>query len=606
MPAPPLAETTRRPPHGLRRRISLLLVPLIVAPLYFWRLDATVLWQDEAHTALLARHVLRRGLPFVGQGAESASALAGLDAGWHDLFLHIPPLQSYLCAVGLALAGETPWAARLPFALCGWLCVVLLPWASGPRSDRATVLWAQIVLGTHVPFLLHVRQCRYYAPAALLSLVALGAAQSLAARQDRPWQRNAMLLAVSLSLLALSFEFAWAAATATIALLLLGAAISRSRRSWRSLIAAAAALGCSAAIALAWLALAATAPSRQGGPGSNVNPHFPAFPWYYLGVLNGYVIPVLWLAALAMVIVLLSLARLVQGRRSRLRAAGQSAQTAVVGIVFTLLLAEACMYTRNGFPRYIVPAFPMAVLGAVALVRCATCVALSAGRRRRIALALAALVMASGQWSFRAGTVRTWLPWEAWLEQRTGVTWSRRNAVQLVSYLTELLHPPRGPVAACVQFLNEYAQPGETIVAEYSEKPLKFHTQLRVYGGETGQFPDEPPQWIWVRPFLRLWGEVEQTRRWLATHVDLSQYDRVVVRGVYDSLWENRPHPEWHVFQDEYRRLFPHTRPYLLLYRRRAPSQRAHPGRRVRDAERSTSLAPQAGRKYPVCSAGGM
>ncbi len=552
------------------RGITATVVALAAAPLFFYGLGAQPLWQDEAHTALLGRHTLRWGLPYVGTGAESASALAGKDAGWGGVFLHIPPMQSYLAALSFGLFGESAWAARLPFALCGWLCVLLLPWALGGRVDRVTAIWSQLVLATHVPFLLHMRQCRYYAPAAVLSLVAFGLARRLVERRDGVGtnRRMALALAATLVALTLTYEFAWAAAAATVAFAC-GWSTLRSR-SLRPAIGCGTAVAVSSLAAAGWLWLASSAPSRQAGPGTNVNPHFPQFPWYYLGVLNGYGVPLLWLLFLCLPLgVAATLRSRWRGGRETVDQQLALWELVVLGFMQTLVLSVVCTYTRNGFPRYIVPAFPAAVAAAVALVRLAGSLAQRSTAWQQLVTAGACLVMASGQWSFRASTVASFWPWEQWLEAHTGVTWSRRNDVHLLSYLRELQKPPQGPVAACLRFLNQAARPGETLVAEYSEKPLKFHTPLAVYGGETGAYPDRPPDWIWVRPFLRLWGEVAQTRSWLTANVDLSQYDRIVLRGVYDSLWENRPHPEWHVFSDEYRAIFPHTRPMLILYRRR-------------------------------------
>ena len=60
------------------------LLTLLSAPLFLAGLGNTYLWQDEAQTALLARSVLKYGVPMVGQGAESLSAVMGTDAGVGD------------------------------------------------------------------------------------------------------------------------------------------------------------------------------------------------------------------------------------------------------------------------------------------------------------------------------------------------------------------------------------------------------------------------------------------------------------------------------------------------------------------------------------------
>lgn len=545
------------------------LVPLLVSPLYFWGLGDTYMWQDEAHTALLARHTLQYGLPYVGAGSESASALSGDDANSAGIFLHIPPLQAYVCAASFAVFGESSFSARFPFALCGWLCVLILPWACGRSVDRASALWVQLILGLHVPFLLHVRQCRYYALAALLALASLGAGFRWL-QSPRSGRFLPALAALCMSLLALTFEFAWAAAAGTLGLAIAVDCLRRGVRSVRMHYPMMTALAISAGVEAIWVWIAFGAPSRRPGPGSNTNPGFPDFPWYYLGFINGYVVPLLWCLALAAALALVYAAARItrrQGLLERFSLAAPSLGIASYYAAFAFLLCLTCTYTRNHFPRYIVAAFPPAVVAAVLLHRGS----LQVIGQQRGAMALFVvfmLVMASGMWTFRLGQTTPVWPWEPWLEQKTRAIWSRRTDVHLLSYLHELRHPPRGPVAFMVEYLNRVAQPADIVVAEYSEKPLKFYTNLKVYGGETGEYPDSPPQWIWRRPFLRHWREVDETIQWIEQLHRRYAYEELLLGGVIDSQWENRPHPEWHVFDDSFRRFFPHSRPYTVLLRR--------------------------------------
>jgi len=69
--------------------VIVVLLTLLTAPLFLYGLGSTYLWQDEAQTALLARSVLRHGVPMVGEGPESLSAHAGEDAGPGGVYLQI-------------------------------------------------------------------------------------------------------------------------------------------------------------------------------------------------------------------------------------------------------------------------------------------------------------------------------------------------------------------------------------------------------------------------------------------------------------------------------------------------------------------------------------
>jgi len=139
----------------------------------FYHLGYYALWDDEADTALFAQSVWRTG---------DTSAM--LD---HNLIAHtygqelkglrnryIPPLAFYLAApfIGLSWEQGSAFAARLPFAICGLLTVAMMLfwlWRSG-ASVSMWLLTATGILG-NVSLMLYSRQCRYYAPAILLTTV---------------------------------------------------------------------------------------------------------------------------------------------------------------------------------------------------------------------------------------------------------------------------------------------------------------------------------------------------------------------------------------------------------------------------------------------------
>ncbi len=149
------------------KRVIALAVLVGAAILLFARLGHYALWDDEALTALPALGVWRTGdtTAVIGDnilGYQNGSLLVGLRER------HTPPLGFYLAAPSLGLLGQTAWAARLPFALCGLASVaVLLLGLKKSHADLTTwILMAEAILG-NVSFFLYCRQCRYYAPAIL-------------------------------------------------------------------------------------------------------------------------------------------------------------------------------------------------------------------------------------------------------------------------------------------------------------------------------------------------------------------------------------------------------------------------------------------------------
>src|SRR5262245_8905378 len=146
-------------------------VVLVSALLIFFALDARILWIDEAETALLGRSILERGVPTAFDGRNLVSQELGREYGSNYVWRWTPWLDKYLAAGSFAVLGESTFAARLPFALLGLLCVIsVYPLALAFFRDRWIGVLAMAVLALSVPFILHVRQCRYYSPIILCSI----------------------------------------------------------------------------------------------------------------------------------------------------------------------------------------------------------------------------------------------------------------------------------------------------------------------------------------------------------------------------------------------------------------------------------------------------
>src|SRR5262249_11846197 len=141
----------------------------LAALLIFTSLDGRGLWQDEAETGLLARSILRDGIPRASDGVNVVSQLCGEEFGPDYVWRFHPWLQFYVAAAGITLGGPTTLAARIPFAILG-LCVMPLLYWTALRlfSSRLVARLGAAYLTLSVPFLLHVRQARWHALAYLL------------------------------------------------------------------------------------------------------------------------------------------------------------------------------------------------------------------------------------------------------------------------------------------------------------------------------------------------------------------------------------------------------------------------------------------------------
>ena len=95
--------------------------------LLFCNLDGRLLWGDEAETALLAKNVLRFGIPKTVDGVNHITELGNFrDENTGHIWTWTPWLQEYVTAASYLVLGETTWSSRAPFAAIAWLSIVLL------------------------------------------------------------------------------------------------------------------------------------------------------------------------------------------------------------------------------------------------------------------------------------------------------------------------------------------------------------------------------------------------------------------------------------------------------------------------------------------------
>jgi len=154
--------------------IFLFAILLIASILILANLSNRYLWQDEAETALVSKTILQYSLPRVYDG-KNFFAPEKLIARDKDYLWTLDPwLTYYLLAAFFKIFGISTLTARLPFALLGIATVILTYFfAKTLCKDKKIAALSVIILLLCVPFLLLVRQCRYYSLAAFISLLGL-------------------------------------------------------------------------------------------------------------------------------------------------------------------------------------------------------------------------------------------------------------------------------------------------------------------------------------------------------------------------------------------------------------------------------------------------
>ena len=141
------------------------------ASMIFLGLGDNVLQVDEGNDTFITTNLLKFGFPRHSDGINYT--LLWADA--HDgLFVYRPWIPYYIQAFSLSLFGQTTFAARLPFALCGVLSVIFLYRFALKFTGRQFIAFlAAFLLASSIPALIYFRTARYVGLPILLSVLLL-------------------------------------------------------------------------------------------------------------------------------------------------------------------------------------------------------------------------------------------------------------------------------------------------------------------------------------------------------------------------------------------------------------------------------------------------
>jgi 4-amino-4-deoxy-L-arabinose transferase-like glycosyltransferase len=492
------------------------------------------LWQDEAETALLARSVLSKGVPTAYDGRNIVSQEGRQEFDPENyIWFWTPWLQHYLAAASFALFGtESTAAARLLFALLGVATVLLtyrLAWAVS--GDRLTARLAALLLVLSVPFLLHMRQCRYYAPACFSTVWLLLAYVRLV--QGRRWAPLGFVLA-AFALFQSNYI------TLTVVLLATAlhfALVQRDRRRWKALV-------CSYGSTLLLVAPWAYFFMRR----TSVAVSFDYVRsikslGFALYSINRYVFPLV----LLLVPIALWLRRGAGDDDGTARALVRNASLPALTTAVCVILLAIVMPLL--FFRYYVVLIPL-------LSICAGAIVAGVWRWRRAAGAVLLVLLAGSDLMHRVGPWRiTWsklnpaFPILTGDEEPSQVVGQWATFFPLAGYAYELTHNTTGPVEALAAYLNEHGDKADTVITTYSDLSLQFYTGMRVIGGLSCEDPRPylDAEWIILRAHWHAHSDA-YLKDFLTRNVDWDRY-QLVELDCRDIPFENRPDPEYHKFR---------------------------------------------------------
>ncbi len=369
-PAATVAPPASAARNVLRHWPSVLAALMIAASgvLAFARLSDRYLWDDEALVGIVAKNLLNTGHLTGWDGRSLLGYRNGtiLDKNLRPIN---PPLDFYITAASFAVVNriatgsfapldktkltdeQLTFAARLPFVLIG-LAALAGMWVIAKKlfSDNASRLYALAMLAFSVEFILTMRQCCYYAPAALLSILMFWSYSNCIATK-RLWHFAALacwfaLLFFASYLLAAAFVLA----LATHHLLFHRRALTRQDW-WKAavcLVLAVAATIPYAIVYRVWQRLDVP-PPRQ----SWLVSHWTLFYWNLLGLNSQNYLP--WILVFAALVLMVL-------RRGKDVATRPALHLVSLGVLFTLFLSAFSNQPLEEYvgpsTRYLIPAAP--------------------------------------------------------------------------------------------------------------------------------------------------------------------------------------------------------------------------------------------------------
>jgi len=524
------------------------LVALAAACVLFWNRGERYLWQDEAACAELSSRMLRFGKPLgydgtnlitmdefqpaeaAGLAARTRTAESALDhyvdkGDFRDdtTWTGQPWGQFVFTGLSFLLFGEGTLQARLPFALAGIAPVlVLFHFARRRFASSSVALLAVAFVLTNTYWVLHARQCRYYAISTLFLVLSV----ALYFR----WRDGRRFGAALFGLAAWCyFQSDFGSFWPVMGVLFADAMLTGAGRRREALVAF-------AGVGLAVLPFVfyyemfdrlkeATAP-------------FAARLSVTAAEMNALQLPG---------IVLVVLAGLLAWPRGRaLFAPGERRVLAVVVAIVLGQLFWMAAVSPFPFYRYVVDLTPLsALIAAVVCVRAGRL--LSAPALARATAALLAFVLLATP--LPARTLAWALPVPRIFEPilpELGRLWRAEHRVLLTDLAARTPDPNRG----LVEFLRDRLRPGDEILVNYEDVPLMFYLDQPVRGG-IACFRAEaspPPRFLVLRqsvgfthkePYLR---ELK-AHGWRELDVDAP-----------DITWGNSPDPWCHYTRQEDKR----------------------------------------------------
>jgi 4-amino-4-deoxy-L-arabinose transferase-like glycosyltransferase len=528
----------------------------LLAALGLWlmlaNLGADYLWEDEGDTAVLASNILKFGVPKAWDGVTFTDADKGARLNDNLVMVSHPWAQYYAAAGSFFLFGESTFAARLPFALAGWLTIVLVYlFTLRISGNRWAAFGAATLLVLSVQFLLYCRQCRNYS----LNMLFTCALVWIFLRM-KSWRECALFALVAVLLF--HTHPIGIVPVAVLGILTLIYRPLAAQRRWFWLAAPAIAI-----FTLPWLALARSGYAENVGRVEDVEDFFLRLVQYLIECAS--VAPLIGCA------VLLLLCWIRWRMQPKSESGGELGATngnalfekseanfliVAVALIVAYAFPMAIMQSSNSLflfgIRYVPAVIPLVAMVAGILIW-------KAGREK--VLVWSALLLIFG--FTKLGQLNPFVSWAPKIgpDAKKFVQAHVPNRLfdafvntEQYFFLRDLWHENPGTVGQTCKILGQFAKPGDRLIANYGWESLYFYTRLpqalkilpdypiynvaRRKGLPDYVFDPDHARWIVWRLYWEgyqgyRWNEVEQ--KILEKGGRLTQ-----VAEVEETLWENR------------------------------------------------------------------
>jgi len=463
----------------LRPCLPQLVVFIIFASILCCNLGARYLWQDEADTAVLAQRMMSHGRPLAYDGRNlitmdlySPEETQKLPTGdpaesvrYHvqrgdfkadTAWIGQPWGQFVVAGVSIALFGNDAVPARLPFALTGALIATLLYTFVRRRLGSPVALSAVALLLGNAFWLMHMRQCRYYALSSLFLLLTLEA--YLRWKEGRRWG-GLVFIGTAWMWFQMDFGSVWP----VLGILGLDSVITRVRRLGETVVVFAAFCAVTAPFCLYY---------ELAGRTKYTATQWSAAIWGMLFEVNQFQLP---LAVIPVVLCLLLI-----NRKERSNTQSRSLVELSLAIVCSLTVWMA-LVSPFPFYRYIVSATTLSTIvvayGIVELARLLP-------RAKEVPWLVPSAVAAATI----LFSITNLLSWPAALvfpeEYRLKYYLSSVVRPEIRLLIDDLGDSGEGdPNRATVEFLRQRLRPDDEILCNYEDVPLMFYLPNKIRGG---------------------------------------------------------------------------------------------------------------------------